>query len=83
VRLSAHGLPKKEASSHPAGLFFYAARLDLSPGDNAIGLHHAIASLEQSVETETVQYIISDRPPMSDEEWEQRYCTPREKQISE
>ena len=29
VRLSAHGLPKKEASSHPAGLLFYAARLDL------------------------------------------------------
>jgi|SRR6476660_2114148 len=46
-------------------------------------IHPRLASLEQSVETETVQYIISDRPPMSDQEWEQRYCTPREKQISE
>jgi hypothetical protein len=41
-----------------------------------------LASIEQSVETETVQYIISDRP-MSDEEWERRCGTPREKQISE
>ena len=46
-------------------------------------IHPRLASIEQSVETETVQYIISDRPPMSDEEWEQRYCTPREKQIFE
>jgi hypothetical protein len=46
-------------------------------------IHPRLASLEQSVETETVQYIISDRQPMSDEEWERRCCTPREKQISE
>jgi hypothetical protein len=46
-------------------------------------IHPRLASLEQSVETETVQYIISDRQPMSDEEWQRRYCNPREKQISE
>jgi hypothetical protein len=45
-------------------------------------IHPRLASLEQSVETETVLNIVSDRP-MSDQEWEQRYCTPREKQISE
>jgi hypothetical protein len=45
-------------------------------------IHPRLASLEQSVETETVQCIISDRQ-MSAEEWELRYCTPREKQISE
>jgi len=44
-------------------------------------IHPRLASIEQSVETETVQYIISDRQPMSDEEWELRCCTPREKQI--
>jgi hypothetical protein len=45
-------------------------------------IHPRLASIEQSVETETVQYIISDQP-MSAEEWERRCCTPREKQISE
>jgi hypothetical protein len=45
-------------------------------------IHPRLASLEQSVETETVLNIISDRP-MSAEEWEQRCCTPGEKQISE
>jgi hypothetical protein len=45
-------------------------------------IHPRLASLEQSVETETMLNIISDRP-MSAEEWERRYCTPREKQISE
>jgi hypothetical protein len=46
-------------------------------------IHPRLATIEQSVETETVQYIVSDRQPMSDEEWELRYCTPREKQILE
>ena len=36
----------------------------------------------EAVETKTVLNIISDRP-MSNQEWEQRYCIPREKQISE
>jgi hypothetical protein len=45
-------------------------------------IHPRLASIEQSIETETVQHIISDRQ-MSDEEWERRYCIPREKQISE
>jgi hypothetical protein len=41
-------------------------------------IHPRLASIEQSVETETVEYIISDQP-MSDEEWERRYCIPQEK----
>ena len=45
-------------------------------------IHPRLASLQQSVETKTALHIVSDRP-MSDQEWEQRYCTPREKQISE
>jgi hypothetical protein len=44
-------------------------------------IHPRLASIAQSVETETVQYIVSDRP-MSDEEWERRCCTPREKNKS-
>jgi hypothetical protein len=43
-------------------------------------IHPRLASLEQSVETETVQHIILATMP-TDEEWERRYCTPREKQI--
>jgi hypothetical protein len=45
-------------------------------------IHPRLASIEQSVETETVQHVILATMP-TDEEWEQRYCTPREKQISE
>ena len=45
-------------------------------------IHPRLASIEQSVETETVQHIILATMP-TDEEWERRYCTPREKQISE
>ena len=44
-------------------------------------IHPRLASVEQSVETETVQHTILATMP-TDEEWERRYCTPREKQIS-
>jgi hypothetical protein len=45
-------------------------------------IHPRLASIEQSVETETVQHIILDTMP-TDEEWERRCCSPREKQILE
>src|SRR6476620_11724291 len=45
-------------------------------------IHSRLASIEQSVETETVQHVILATMP-TDEEWERRYCTPRENQISE